>query len=228
MKKTSILFAAALIVQTAAAQQQRKDWAQYGRYAAANASLTEHPLAVFMGNSITDGWPAGSPAFWQEHPGFAGRGISGQTSQEMLCRFRQDVIALRPRVVCILAGTNDIAQNNGFIAPENTVGNIASMTELARANGIAVAVCSLPPCDTVAWRPEIRPAEKVAQLNRMLKEYVNAKKDKKVVFVDYYSPLHNGSGGMKDEYTTDRCHLTPEGYKVLEGIIAPVIERLAK
>ena len=123
----------ALAFQPSHAQQAFSDKVQYGRYAKANAELKESPRAVFMGNSITEGWVAGSPGFWKEHPDFAGRGISGQTSLEMLCRFRQDVIELHPKVVCILAGTNDIAQNDGYIAHENI------RNHAAKQKGIAVA-----------------------------------------------------------------------------------------
>ena len=231
MERIRGIFLMAVIVlafQPSHAQQAFSDKVQYGRYAKANAELKENPRAVFMGNSITEGWVAGSPGFWKEHPDFAGRGISGQTSLEMLCRFRQDVIELHPKVVCILAGTNDIAQNDGYIAHENILDNIISMVELARANDIKVAVCSVLPCDKFSWRPEIQPAGKVVQLNNMLKNYVDTKKDKKVIYVDYYQALHNGNGGMKAEYTTDHCHLTPAGYKVIESIIVPVIEKLAK
>lgn len=228
IKTFTLIAVAVMLSHTAAAQQERKDWAQYGRYAQANAELKEAPRAVFMGNSLTDGWPKGSPDFWKEHPDFAGRGISGQTSLEMLCRFRQDVINLHPKVVCILAGTNDIAQNDGYIALENTLQNIISMVELARANKIKVAVCSLLPCDLIAWRREIKPAEEVKKLNRMLKDYVDKKKDKNVVYVDYYSVLDNGKGGIISEYTSDHCHLTPAGYKKLEAVIVPVINKFAK
>mgnify|MGYP002605147026 CR=1 FL=1 len=228
IKLLTLIAAAAMVFHTAAAQQEKKDWAQYGRYAQANAELKEAPRAVFMGNSITDGWPGGSPEFWKEHPDFAGRGIGGQTSLEMLCRFRQDVINLHPKVVCILAGTNDIAENDGYIAPENILGNIVSMVELARANKIKVAVCSVLPCDIYLWRQEIKPAEKIKKLNSMLKNYVDNKKDKNVVYVDYYSVLDNGKGGIIPECTSDHCHLTPAGYKKLEAVIVPVINKLAK
>ena len=131
-----VLFTVALCVATltAMAQDKKTDWAQFYRYAEANEKVTERPDAVFMGNSITDGWASQDPEFFKKN-NFVGRGISGQTSSEMLVRFRRDVIDLNPRCVVILSGTNDVAQNNGYIAPENTLGNIISMCELAKANG---------------------------------------------------------------------------------------------
>lgn len=211
-----------------AQQSSRDDWAQYGRYAQANAALKESPRVVFMGNSITDQWVNVSPTFWKEHPDFAGRGISGQTTLEMLCRFRQDVINLHPKMVCILAGINDIARNDGYISPENTLSNIISMVELARANDIKVALCSILPCDKFSWRPEMKPADEVVKLNEMIKNYVKTLNKKDVVFVNYYPALHNGNGGMESQYTTDHCHLTPAGYEKLEAIIMPIIDKLAK
>lgn len=227
-KITTLFIALALLSQTAVAQQKRNDWAQYGRYAQANAELKEKPRAVFLGNSITDMWTGSSPDFWKTHPDFAPRGIGGQTTLEMLCRFRQDVINLHPKVVCILAGTNDVAQNDGYISPENILSNIISMVELARANKIKVALCSILPCDIYQWRKEIQPADKIKHLNAMMKQYVDSKKDKNVVYVDYYSALDNGNGAMISEYTSDHCHLTPAGYKKIEAIIVPVVNKLAK
>ena len=145
--------------------QQPRDWAQYGRYERQNAALAGEPVeVVFMGNSITDNWIGADPDFFARN-GFVDRGISGQTTAEMLARFRRDVIDLNPKAVVILAGINDIAQNNGAIKLENVFGNIVSMCELAKFNGIRVMLCSVLPCDRFSWRPEIKPAAAVAELS---------------------------------------------------------------
>ena len=130
---------------------QGKDWAQFGRYNAANQTVTKTAEAVFLGNSITDNWYRMDSTFFLTN-NYLGRGISGQTSSEMLVRFRTDVINLKPKAVVILAGTNDVAQNNGYIALENVLGNIISMTELAKAHNIRVLLCSITPAYDFGWR----------------------------------------------------------------------------
>lgn len=139
-----------------------KGLANFGRYAEANAAIEQSPDVVFMGNSITDNWAHMDPDFFAKN-NFVGRGISGQTSSEMLVRFRRDVIDLKPEAVVILSGTNDVAQNNGYISPENTLGNIISMCELAKAHGIKVILCSITPTSKFGWRPEIEPAQKIRE-----------------------------------------------------------------
>ena len=137
-----IFLSVVLIATAVCAAAQQKDWANFGRYAEANAAIEQSPDVVFMGNSITDNWARMDPDFFAKN-NFVGRGISGQTSSEMLVRFRRDVIDLKPEAVVILSGTNDVAQNNGYISPENTLGNIISMCELAKAHGIKVILCSI-------------------------------------------------------------------------------------
>ncbi|MGN0213974.1 MAG: GDSL-type esterase/lipase family protein [Muribaculaceae bacterium] len=201
----------------------KRDWAQFGRYAEANAALECTPDVVFIGNSITDFWPGKSPKFWAEHKGFVGRGISGQTTCEMLVRFRQDVINLHPRVVVILAGINDIAQNNGPISLANVLGNIQSMVELARAHGIKVALCSVVPCNRFAWRTDMQPAAQVKQLNGMIEQYVNGLEADDVIYVDYYTPMVNSEGGLDADLADDGCHPTPKGYAIMERVIADAL-----
>ena len=170
MKKIVLLSLSVFAAFSLSAQQPR-DWAQYGRYERQNAALAGEPVeVVFMGNSITDNWIGADPDFFARN-GFVDRGISGQTTAEMLARFRRDVIDLNPKAVVILAGINDIAQNNGAIKLENVFGNIVSMCELAKFNGIRVVLCSVLPCDRFSWRPEIKPAAAVAELNTMLRQY---------------------------------------------------------
>ena len=160
MKKlyfTALLFMGSLCIQA----QETKDWADFGRYEAANKEV-KNPKVVFMGNSITDGWPDADPEFFTKN-NYVGRGISGQVSAQMLMRFRPDVIDLKPEAVVILAGTNDIALNDYAVSPEKTLGNIISMVELAQANNIKVILCSTMPASSFSWRPEVKPAETIRE-----------------------------------------------------------------
>ena len=217
-----------IIMSSAIYAADNRDWAQFNRYAEANAALNSNPDVVFMGNSITDFWPAKSPEFWADNAGFVGRGISGQTTCEMLVRFRQDVINLHPRVVVILAGINDIAQNNGKITLANVLGNLQSMTELARAHGIKVALCSVVPCSRIAWRDEIEPALQVKQLNGMIGQYVATLASDDVIYVDYYSAMANHDGGLDASLSDDGCHPTPAGYAIMERVVLEALTRWAK
>ncbi len=229
MKK--LLFALVCVLAVAFAAEAvdfNRDWARFGRYAKANAELTKNPDVVFMGNSITDHWPGMMPEFWAAHPNFAARGIGGQTSSEMLVRFRQDVLDLHPKVVVILAGINDIAHNNGAISLEHVMGNIQSMVELARANKIKVALCSVVPCDRLGWRPEVQPADEVRKLNALIQEYVKAKKDKNVIYVDYYSAMANENGGLDKELSEDGCHPVQAGYLIMQDVVADALKRWVK
>lgn len=217
MKKTALLLALALPLLAAG---QQRDWANYGRYAEANAALTTAPAVVFMGNSITDGWDNAHPEFFTDN-NFACRGIGGQVSSQMLCRFRADVIALRPKAVVILAGTNDIAGNNGPIDNEHIAENIVSMAELALAAGIRPILCSVLPAAQYPWRPEVESVpEKIRALNDRLRQYAA---ERGLTWVDYYSAMDAGDGSLRSEYTRDGVHPTPEGYAVMEGIIRPAL-----
>ena len=217
-----------IIMSSAIQAADNRDWAQFNRYAEANAALNSNPDVVFMGNSITDFWPAKSPEFWADNAGFVGRGISGQTTCEMLVRFRQDVINLHPRVVVILAGINDIARNNGKISLVNVLGNLKSMTELARAHGIKVALCSVVPCSRFPWRPEIKPAMLVKHLNGMIEQYVAGLASDEVVYVDYYTPMANAEGGLDADLADDGCHPTPKGYAIMERVVLEPLAQWSK
>ena len=178
---------------------------------------------VFMGDSITEGWgmkaTATSPARGEFFPGkpYISRGISGQTTPQMLVRFRQDVIELKPKVVLILAGINDIAENTGKMTLEEIEGNIESMSELARASEIRPVLCSVLPASDFPWHKGLEPAPKVRALNAWLKEYA-AKNG--FVYVDYYSAMANSEGGMKDGLSLDGVHPNKAGY----DIMAPLAE----
>lgn len=217
-----------IIMSSAIHAADNRDWAQFNRYAEANAALNSNPDVVFMGNSITDFWPGKSPEFWADNAGFVGRGISGQTTCEMLVRFRQDVINLHPRVVVILAGINDIARNNGKISLVNVLGNLKSMTELARAHGIKVALCSVVPCSRFPWRPEIKPAMLVKHLNGMIEQYVAGLASDEVVYVDYYTPMANAEGGLDADLADDGCHPTPKGYAIMERVVLEALAQWSK
>lgn len=221
MKYLSILLYFVSLTSTFAQMTQFSDWAGIGRYAADNEKLAKvtrsDSSVVLMGNSITEFWQVIDPTFFEGKP-YINRGISGQTTPQMLLRFRQDVIALSPKVVVILAGINDIAENTGPISLETTFGNIASMAELALANNIKVVLCSVLPAYDFPWRPGMKPADKVIQLNGLLKRY--AEKNK-LVYVDYFSAMVDQRNGLDKKYTTDEVHPNLVGYQVM----APLLEQ---
>lgn len=216
MKKFSLAVFFATIAMIACAQPQIGDWAKFGRYHDANEEVKTAPRVVFMGDSITDFWVNADPDFFTEN-NFLGRGISGQTTSHMLVRFRRDVIDHHPKYVVILAGTNDIAKNLGDISLENSLGNIMSMCEIAKANKIKPLICSVLPCDFFFWRPEVKnQAEEIVRFNEMLKEYA---KSAKIPYVDYHSAMKNENNGLPKKYAEDGCHPTKEGYEVMKRII---------
>ena len=197
------------------------DFGRYQRYAGANAALKEAPLAVLFGDSITDAWPRDDPEFFTAN-NFVGRGISGQTTVENLARIRADVVELHPKYVAILIGTNDLAENIGDISMENIVGNIASMVEIARSNGIIPLICSVLPVAAYPWRPQLGPqASTVAALNEMIKRMAA---EKNVKYVDYWSVLNDGRGGIAKENSHDGVHPTLAGYKIMEAELLKYIK----
>ena len=204
---------------------KKRDWAQFYYYEKSNAKYHNsgnYPDVVFLGNSITQGWAGKCKDFFKKN-NFAGRGIGGQTTSEMLVRFRRDVIELKPRAVVIMAGINDIAQNNGEISLENIMGNIVSMCELAKLHKIKVLLCSVTPAYEFRWRKSIDPKESVIRLNEMLKEY--AKKNK-LTYVDYYSALIDERGGMNRKYHKDEVHPNTLCYaEVLQPIVLKAINK---
>ncbi len=199
------------------------DWPNLKQFQEANASLeTPKPdenRVVFMGNSITIGWLQARPEFFNNKP-YINRGISGQTTPQMLIRFRQDVIALQPSVVVILAGINDIAGNTGSSTLEMIADNIKGMAELAEANGIKVVLSSVLPAYDFPWSPNMQPAPKVKKLNAMLKAYC-AKKGH--VYLDYFSAMVDERDGLPKKYASDEIHPTQEGYAVMEPLLEAAI-----
>lgn len=225
----SLLLIAAVGCMPVSAQQPKpKDWAKFGRYERANADLTtsgKRPDAVFMGNSITDNWAKFDSLFFVRN-NFVGRGISGQTSSQMLVRFRRDVIDLRPRAVVIMAGTNDIAQNNGAISHENILGNIVSMCELAKAHRIKVILCSVPPAAEFRWRKDLRPAKAIAELNAMIREYAEREG---ICWLDYHSALADERGGMPRKWCADEVHPNMRCYaEVFEPMVLRAVNRVLR
>jgi lysophospholipase L1-like esterase len=205
-------------------ERLRNDWANLRRYRPANDSLSApapgERRVVFMGNSITDSWAHFFPAMFPGKP-YIGRGISGQTTPQMLVRFRQDVIALKPAVVVILAGTNDIAGNTGPSTLEMIEDNLMSMTEIAKANGIRVVLSSVLPVFDYPWRPGLEPAAKIIALNAWMKTYtarVGA------VYLDYHSAMVDERRGLRADLTRDGVHPTEAGYRIMAPLAEKAIE----
>jgi lysophospholipase L1-like esterase len=211
------------------AENRLKDWPNFARYRDANAALAPpaktEDRVVFMGDSITDSWKLN-----EYFPGksYINRGISGQTTPQMLIRFRPDVIALKPRVVVILAGTNDLAGNTGPMSLEDIQGNIASMAELARANGIRVVIASVLPINdyaknregTLIVRSAARPPEKILALNKWIREYSAANK---LIYLDYFPATADEKGFLKAELAGDGLHPNPAGYQVMKPLAEKAI-----
>lgn len=197
-----------------------RDWAWQARYRDANAALavSANPRIVFLGDSITEGWVNLDPAFFAGQR--IGRGIGGQTTPQMLVRFRQDVIALRPTVVQIMAGTNDIAGNTGPFSELETKGNFRTMVELAQAHGIRVILASIPPADRFPWRPGLETGPVIVRLNAWLKHYAAATGS---VYADYWTALHGEGLGMRDGLSSDGVHPTAAGYAAMDPVARRVI-----
>lgn len=206
----------------------RKDWANIKRYEADNAKVIAEPNSgkriVYMGDSITDAWINSDPSFF-DGKFYYDRGISGQTTTQMLVRFRDDVINLKPAVVVILAGINDIAENNGPIKPEAVFGNIKSMAILAREAGIKVVLASVLPAFDFPWRPGMEPAQKVVSLNAMIKDYADKNH---IVYLDYFSAMADERQGLPKSLSNDGVHPTLAGYKIMEPLAEKAIAEALK
>ena len=204
------------------------DWANLKKFQKSNQELiitTDPNRVVFMGNSITENWGVFHKNFFLDNL-FVNRGISGQTTPQMLIRFKPDVVNLNPKSVVIMAGINDIAGNTGPITIENTADNIISMAEIALANNISVYICSTLPAIDFPWSPGLEPGPKVIRLNSILKNYCTKKG---ITYVDYYSVMSNSNGGLKvPEFTSedDLVHPNLSGYKVMEKIILSSLDSL--
>jgi len=227
-----LLFMASIMLFAIGAKAQddklHKDWANIQGYEERNSKLAPpakgENRVVYMGDSITDFWMNNDSTFFKSNS-YINRGISGQTTGQMLVRFREDVINLKPNVVVILAGINDIAENNGPSKLEDVFGNIVSMAELAKTNNIKVVISSVLPANKFPWRPSIIPTEKVVQLNAMLKEYADKNG---IVYLDYYSAMVDSDKGLPANLAKDGVHPTLEGYKIMEPLAVKAIDKAMK
>jgi len=220
-----------LVKQMAAMQKKLDDWPQLERYNAENAALAAPEAGVkrvvFYGDSITDAWGRrpGTGEFFPGKP-YVNRGISGQTTPQMLVRFEQDVVHLKPALVVILAGTNDIAGNTGPSSPEMIENNFESMIAIARANNIKVVVSSILPADHYAWKAGVQPAEQIRAMNARLKAMCVREG---LVYLDYYSAMVNTNGGLDPDLAKDGVHPTAKGYAIMGPLAEKAIaEALAK
>tara|TARA_R110000868_G_scaffold257575_4_gene514834 strand:+ start:23878 stop:24570 length:693 start_codon:yes stop_codon:yes gene_type:complete len=202
-----------------------QDWPNLEHFSEDNKKVglpkIDENRVVFMGNSITIGWINTRPEFFKGKP-YINRGISGQTTPQMLLRFRQDVIDLKPKVVVILAGTNDIAGNTGPSSLKMIVDNIKSMAELAKANGIKVIISSVLPAFDYPWKPGLKPNEKIPALNSLLKEYTDKNGH---IYLDYFTAMADDRNGLPKKYAADEVHPTAAGYAVMEPMVEAAINK---
>lgn len=205
-----------------------QDWFGFQRYEADNKAIIDsanYPKVVFMGNSITDYWAYYHPNFFADN-NFCCRGISGQTSSQMLVRFTADVIALHPKAVVIMAGTNDVAHNEYYVEPEQVVNNIIAMCQLAKANNITPVIASIPPCSEFVWRKEIKNAgETIVNINKELKAYAKANK---ITYVDYHSEFADKNNGFPKKLSDDGCHPNPDTYYTMEKLVMKALKKVVK
>ena len=225
MRKQKFTFVILLLSMFTAQISIAQDWANLNRFKDENANVVAptpgEKRVIFMGNSITEGWINMHPEF------FAGkfyinRGISGQTTPQMLVRFRADVIKLKPKVVVILAGTNDIAGNSGPSTLGMIEDNIISMAQLAKANEIKVILCSVLPVYDYPWKPGLEPAEKIIALNKLIKTYAEKSG---MIYLDFFSAMVDERNGLKAEYSKDGVHPNEAGYKIMEPLTETAIEK---
>jgi lysophospholipase L1-like esterase len=224
MKKSSIIILFLIMTITGYSQ----DWFRFNDYKADNERIIankEFPEVVFMGNSITENWAFFHPEFFREH-NYLGRGIGGQTSAHMLVRFKTDVIDLHPKVVVIMAGTNDVAHNDFWVAPDQVVNNVISMCMLAEANGIVPIISAIPPCASFVWRPEIEnAAQTIVDINKCLKAYAESKG---FVYVDYHAALADENDAFQPSLSDDGCHPNPDTYFTMEELVMQAISKVLK
>ena len=201
-----------------------QDWFRFNDYKADNERIISseaYPEVVFMGNSITENWAYFHPDFFTSH-NYLGRGIGGQTSAHMLVRFKTDVIDLHPKAVVIMAGTNDVAHNDYWVAPEQVVNNVISMCELAQAHDIIPIISSIPPCAAFVWRPEIKDAaQTIVDINKNLRAYAEANE---IVYVDYHGALADENNAFPKTLSDDGCHPNPDTYFTMEEIVVEAIK----
>jgi lysophospholipase L1-like esterase len=205
-----------------------QDWPNLKRFQEENAKLAapaaNEKRVVFMGNSITEGWKNSSPEFFNGRP-YINRGISGQTTPQMLIRFHQDVVNLKPKVVVLLCGINDIAGNTGPSTLEMIQDNIAAMAEIARVNKINVVLSSVLPAFDFPWKPGMEPANKVIALNTWIKAYAA---QHKLIYLDYFSAMKDERNGLSEDLAKDGIHPTKKGYAIMEPLAEKAIAQAMK
>jgi lysophospholipase L1-like esterase/dienelactone hydrolase len=211
------------------AERAKNDFGNLSKYKEANMKIIEpksnENRVVFLGNSITEGWVNQDSIFFKAN-NFIGRGISGQTSMQLLLRFRQDVLSLKPKVVLINIGTNDIAENTGTYQEDFTFGNIQSMAEIAKANGIKVILSSVLPATKFEWRLALGDrSDMIVALNKRLKAYAD---QQKIAFIDYHSTLKNEKNGMNSDLAEDGVHPTMKAFKIMEDLAKSKISEVLK
>lgn len=211
-----------MTLQKDAIARQASDWPNLCRYAQSNAQVIASgsaPGTVLIGDSITEYWRFADATLFSDS--WRNRGISGQTTAQMLLRFPGDVVALKPEVVHILAGTNDVAGNLGTVSDDTIVANITAMIDIARANRIKVVLGSIPPARFMSWKPGFTPAPRIVALNARLKRLAA---DRAITFVDYFSKLRDSSDGFAEALANDGVHPNRDGY----AIMRPMLERAVK
>lgn len=228
MKKASLLmlFILPILGISSSINCYSQDWANFKKYKQENERMAQKEnnefRVVFMGNSITEFWKSTDSSYFNDNH-YIDRGISGQTTPQMLIRFRPDVIELNPNVVVILAGINDIAENTGPIPIKDIYGNIISMVELAQSNGIKPILCSVLPVLDFYWHPGLAPIQKIIALNNLLRTYAE-KHD--IPFVDYYQAMVDENKGLNKMYSDDGVHPNLAGYKIMEPLLEQAIGKL--
>jgi len=204
------------------ARRKAEDWAALGHYREANAALVGAPVdVVFIGDSITEMWAVAQPDLFAG--GVVGRGVSGQTSAQILLRFMADVVALRPRAVHLMCGVNDIAGNTGPTTPDDYHNTMRALVVLARAHGMGVILGSLTPITALPWAPEVqKPRERVQQLNAGLRDLADAEG---LIYADYFPVLADAEGALRSDLTRDGVHPQREGYALMHSVVAPLLNR---
>jgi lysophospholipase L1-like esterase len=204
---------------------EAQDWANLKRYQIENSSLKNpepnENRVVFIGNSITEGWSSHQPEFFK-NKSYINRGIGGQTTPQMLIRFKQDVVDLKPKVVVICGGTNDIAGNTGPSSIKMIVDNISAMSEIAKANSIKVIIAAVHPAFDYPWRPGLKPNEKIPALNKLLKAY---SEKNKIIYLDYFSAMVDDKNGLRSDLGSDGVHPNKKGYQIMAPLAEAAIQK---
>lgn len=226
MKKSVIYYLLLFIFISMSETSFAQDWANLTKYETQNNQLPSKQSGekriVLMGDSITEFWSQIQPDFFA-NTSYINRGISGQTTPQMLIRFRPDVLDLHPDVVVILAGVNDIAGNTGPTTNDAIFGNIISMVELAKANAIKVILCSVLPANNFYWRPNEKAAETIIQLNQLIQSYA---KEHDIPYVDYHSAMADAKNGLPKEFSEDSVHPNLKGYQTMQPLLEKAVQKL--